>query len=158
MGASLHLCEAESAGLRDVMAFAKAYIPPCLTFQGASSFALYGSRIVSVYHSASAAVRIRSQTHPPLQQHPAAKFSQDHMLRCGLGLRTILTSCRVCCTASLNFRMASTLPPTIRHGILNVPGASYESKMTVERLLQDDRDTYHCFFGKVGLHNHLSHQ
>lgn len=54
--------------------------------------------------------------------------------------------------------MASTLPSTIRPGTLNVPGSTHESKMTLERLLQEDRETYHCFFGKVGLHNHLSHQ
>ncbi|TFY69556.1 hypothetical protein EVJ58_g339 [Rhodofomes roseus] len=53
--------------------------------------------------------------------------------------------------------MSSTLPPTISPGILNVPGATYGSKTTHERLLQEDRETHHCFFGKVGLHNHLSH-
>ncbi|KAH9841517.1 uncharacterized protein C8Q71DRAFT_700804 [Rhodofomes roseus] len=53
--------------------------------------------------------------------------------------------------------MSSTLPPTISPGILDVPGATYESKTTLERLLQEDRETHHCFFGKVGLHNHLSH-
>ncbi|PCH40152.1 hypothetical protein WOLCODRAFT_136691 [Wolfiporia cocos MD-104 SS10] len=50
-----------------------------------------------------------------------------------------------------------TLPPTIRQGILNVPGATAESKAVVERLLEEDRNLHHCFFGNVGLHNHLSH-
>ena len=78
----------------------------------------------------------------------------------GLGLQTIPVSVqgRIFRSVSPYSRMRSTLPPTIRPGILNIPGASNESKTTVERLLQDDRETYHCFFGKAGLHNHLSHQ
>lgn len=52
---------------------------------------------------------------------------------------------------------ASNLPHTIRQGILNLPGSTSESKAIVERLLEEDRNTHHCFFGKVGLHNHLSH-
>ena len=56
--------------------------------------------------------------------------------------------------------MASySLKPTIGHGILNLPGATPESKATVERLLEEDRKRYHCFWGNfAGLHNHLSHQ
>ncbi|KZT11996.1 uncharacterized protein LAESUDRAFT_641939 [Laetiporus sulphureus 93-53] len=53
--------------------------------------------------------------------------------------------------------MASTLAPTIHQGILNVPGSTAESKAAAERLLEKDRKTHHCFFGKIGFHNHLSH-
>ena len=53
---------------------------------------------------------------------------------------------------------AATLPPTIHQGILNFPGATPESKATAERLLEEDRRVHHCFWGKVGFHNHLSHQ
>ncbi|CAL1713313.1 unnamed protein product [Somion occarium] len=53
--------------------------------------------------------------------------------------------------------MSASLPPTIHQGILNVPGATAESKATVERLLDDDRKTHHCLFGKGGFHNHASH-
>ncbi|KAI0689698.1 hypothetical protein BC835DRAFT_229768 [Cytidiella melzeri] len=49
------------------------------------------------------------------------------------------------------------LPPTIHQGILNFPGATPESKATAERLLEQDREKHHCFWGKIGLHNHLSH-
>ncbi|KZT73831.1 hypothetical protein DAEQUDRAFT_356373 [Daedalea quercina L-15889] len=81
------------------------------------------------------------------------------MLRGGRVLRTSLSTCQTFIhqNTSQYFRMSSTLPPTIRHGILEVPGATFESQTTVERLLQEDRETDHCFFGKVGLHNHLSH-
>ena len=54
--------------------------------------------------------------------------------------------------------MPSTLAPTITQGILNFPGATPESKATAERLLEEDRQKNHCFWGKVGFHNHLSHQ
>ncbi|KDQ61069.1 hypothetical protein JAAARDRAFT_45728 [Jaapia argillacea MUCL 33604] len=53
--------------------------------------------------------------------------------------------------------MASSLPATVNHGILNFPGGTPESKATIERLLAEDREKHHCFFGKIGLHNHLSH-
>ncbi|EMD39980.1 hypothetical protein CERSUDRAFT_112224 [Gelatoporia subvermispora B] len=51
----------------------------------------------------------------------------------------------------------STLPSTISQGLLNFPGATPESKATAERLLEEDRNRHHCFWGKVGFHNHLSH-
>lgn len=53
--------------------------------------------------------------------------------------------------------MSTTLPPTISQGILNIPGATAESKATVERLLEQDRQTHHAMY-KNGFHNHLSHQ
>lgn len=52
---------------------------------------------------------------------------------------------------------STALRPTIKQGILNFPGATPESKATLERLLEDDRQRNHCFYGR-GLHNHLSHQ
>ncbi|OCH91869.1 P-loop containing nucleoside triphosphate hydrolase protein [Obba rivulosa] len=55
------------------------------------------------------------------------------------------------------FTRMSTLPSTISQGLLNFPGATPESKATAERLLEEDRDRHHCFWGKIGLHNHLSH-
>ncbi|KAL4251919.1 Questin oxidase-like protein [Abortiporus biennis] len=63
--------------------------------------------------------------------------------------------------SSMSTKTATTtstaLPPTIHQGILNIPGATPESKATVERLLEEDRQFHHCFWGKVGFHNHLSH-
>lgn len=50
------------------------------------------------------------------------------------------------------------LPPTIRQGVLNLPGATFETQRTAERLLAEDRERHHCFWGRVGFHNHLSHQ
>ena len=50
------------------------------------------------------------------------------------------------------------LSPTIHQGIVNFPGATPESKATVERLLEQDRQEHHCFWGKARFHNHLSHQ
>ncbi|KAI0670778.1 hypothetical protein C8Q78DRAFT_1069524 [Trametes maxima] len=49
------------------------------------------------------------------------------------------------------------LPATIRQGLLNLPGATWETKRTVERLLEDDREKRHCFTNQLGFHNHLSH-
>ncbi|KAI0372204.1 hypothetical protein BV20DRAFT_1050960 [Pilatotrama ljubarskyi] len=49
------------------------------------------------------------------------------------------------------------LPSTIRQGILNLPGPTYETKGTIERLLEEDRERHHCFWGRIGFHNHLSH-
>ncbi|KAI0917006.1 hypothetical protein AcW2_007254 [Taiwanofungus camphoratus] len=60
-------------------------------------------------------------------------------------------------TSIIKVKMASSLAPTICQGILNLPGATHESKATAERLLEHDRQRHHCFFGKIGLHNHLSH-
>ena len=54
--------------------------------------------------------------------------------------------------------MSTSLPLTITQGLLNLPGATAQSKATAERLLEEDRNLHHCFFGKVGFHNHLSHQ
>lgn len=53
---------------------------------------------------------------------------------------------------------AAKLPPTIHEGVLNLSGSTFEAKRTVERLLEEDRQKHHCFWGKVGFHNHLSHQ
>ncbi|CCM01887.1 uncharacterized protein FIBRA_03958 [Fibroporia radiculosa] len=53
--------------------------------------------------------------------------------------------------------MVWSLAPTITQGILNIPGATAQSKATAERILEEDRATYHCLWGRVGLHNHLSH-
>lgn len=52
----------------------------------------------------------------------------------------------------------SAVPKLTRQGLVNFPGATPESKATVERLLEEDRRQHHCFWGKVGFHNHLSHQ
>ncbi|CDO71498.1 hypothetical protein BN946_scf184909.g92 [Trametes cinnabarina] len=49
------------------------------------------------------------------------------------------------------------LPPTIGQGILKLPGSNLDTKRTVERLLEEDRQKHHCFWGRVGFHNHLSH-
>ncbi|KAI0075061.1 hypothetical protein K474DRAFT_1647047 [Panus rudis PR-1116 ss-1] len=48
------------------------------------------------------------------------------------------------------------LPPTIRQGILNFPGATPESKAAAERLLEEDRQQHHSLY-RAGFHNHLSH-
>ena len=50
------------------------------------------------------------------------------------------------------------LPPTINQGLLNLPGTTLEAKRTAERLLEEDRRKHHCYWGRVGFHNHLSHQ
>jgi Questin oxidase-like len=52
------------------------------------------------------------------------------------------------------FRLSSRIRP----GLLNLPGNTPQSKQLVEKLLQEDRERHHCFFNKVGFHNHLSHQ
>ena len=49
------------------------------------------------------------------------------------------------------------LPRTIRKARLTVAGATPESKNATERLLEQDREAYHCFYGPVPFHNHLSH-
>lgn len=52
----------------------------------------------------------------------------------------------------------SKLPPTLtKQGLVNFAGSTPESKTTVERLLEEDRQKHHCFWGRVGFHNHLSH-
>ena len=50
------------------------------------------------------------------------------------------------------------LPPTITQGLLNLPGATFATKSTTERLLEEDRRRHHCYWGRIGFHNHLSHQ
>ncbi len=50
------------------------------------------------------------------------------------------------------------LPSTIQQGVLNLPGATFETQRTAEGLLAEDRERHHCFWGRVGFHNHLSHQ
>ncbi|KAJ8501978.1 hypothetical protein ONZ51_g311 [Trametes cubensis] len=54
-------------------------------------------------------------------------------------------------------RSTVRLPATIRQGLLNLPGPTFVTKRTVERLLEEDRDNHHCFWGRIGFHNHLSH-
>ncbi|GJJ14036.1 hypothetical protein Clacol_008293 [Clathrus columnatus] len=51
----------------------------------------------------------------------------------------------------------SKLSNRIKKGLLNIPGATPESKATTERLLKLDHESHHCFFTNVGFHNHLSH-
>ncbi|KAI0632164.1 P-loop containing nucleoside triphosphate hydrolase protein [Trametes polyzona] len=58
---------------------------------------------------------------------------------------------------AMTTRTASKLPPTVRPGVLNLPGPNFETQRTVERLLEEDRERHHCFWGRVGFHNHLSH-
>lgn len=73
----------------------------------------------------------------------------------------ILTAKRVLSHRRLSLSrtiMSSTLPPTISQGILNLAGSNSQSKAVAERLLEEDRNVHHCFWGKVGFHNHLSHQ
>ncbi|GJE96190.1 questin oxidase family protein [Phanerochaete sordida] len=54
--------------------------------------------------------------------------------------------------------MTVKLPPTLKkQGLVNFAGATPESKATIERLLEEDRQKHHCFWGRVGFHNHLSH-
>ena len=58
-----------------------------------------------------------------------------------------------------SFAMTSTLTVKItKKGIVNYAGATPESKATLERLLEEDRQKHHCFWGKFGFHNHLNHQ
>ncbi|KAI8969608.1 hypothetical protein BD414DRAFT_502853 [Trametes punicea] len=49
------------------------------------------------------------------------------------------------------------LPPTIRQGVLNLPGSTSDTKRTAERLLEEDREGHHCVWSPIGFHNHLSH-
>ncbi|KAH8104504.1 hypothetical protein BXZ70DRAFT_887737 [Cristinia sonorae] len=45
---------------------------------------------------------------------------------------------------------------SIRQGVLNLPSTP-QAKALVEQLLEEDRQKHHCFWGRVGFHNHLSH-
>lgn len=49
------------------------------------------------------------------------------------------------------------LPTTIQRGIVNFPGTTPDSQQAAEDLLARDRAEHHCFYGRVGFHNHLSH-
>ncbi|OCB92234.1 hypothetical protein A7U60_g363 [Sanghuangporus baumii] len=42
-------------------------------------------------------------------------------------------------------------------GLLHLPGSNHITKELVERLLEEDLKKHHCFYGKVGFHNHLPH-
>jgi hypothetical protein len=53
---------------------------------------------------------------------------------------------------------ARTLPPTLRLGVLGMPGTTPESQRAAEQLLEEDRLKHHCIYGRANLHNHLSHQ
>ena len=41
--------------------------------------------------------------------------------------------------------------------MLTAPGATPASTDLTERLLEQDREEHHCFYGPVPFHNHLSH-
>lgn len=60
--------------------------------------------------------------------------------------------------ASYTTSIETGIPPVIRKSALTVPGANPESKVLLESLLEKDRQVHHCFWGRVGFHNHLSHQ
>ena len=49
------------------------------------------------------------------------------------------------------------LPRKIAKDMLTVPGATPASTDLTERLLEQDREEHHCFYGPVPFHNHLSH-
>lgn len=55
----------------------------------------------------------------------------------------------------MSTKLSSTLT---KPGIINFPGQTPDSKKTVERLLKEDREKHHCFWGRIRFHNHLSHQ
>ncbi|KAI5118792.1 hypothetical protein M0805_005020 [Coniferiporia weirii] len=42
-------------------------------------------------------------------------------------------------------------------GLLHLPGSTHATRALVRSLLRADRDAHHCFYGKVGFHNHLPH-
>ncbi|KLO18661.1 hypothetical protein SCHPADRAFT_866161 [Schizopora paradoxa] len=46
---------------------------------------------------------------------------------------------------------------TVTQGLLHLPGSSFKTKELMQKLLKDDFDKHHCFWGKVGFHNHLPH-
>lgn len=46
----------------------------------------------------------------------------------------------------------------LTQGLVSFPGIDYETKALAVRLLAEDRDKHHCFYGKAGFHNHLPHQ
>ncbi|KZV69525.1 hypothetical protein PENSPDRAFT_652277 [Peniophora sp. CONT] len=50
-----------------------------------------------------------------------------------------------------------TLPRKIAKDVLTVPGTTPASTDLAERLLEQDREEHHCYFGPVPFHNHLSH-
>lgn len=75
-----------------------------------------------------------------------------------LGLSASLQRCSLSTVYNITKRAMVTLPPTITPGVLNLAGTTPDSQQVAERLLAMDRETHHCFYGKVGFHNHLSHQ
>lgn len=56
---------------------------------------------------------------------------------------------------STETRLSSTLG---KKGQLNTPGITFASKKAIEELLHKDAEAHHCFFNKIGFHNHLTHQ
>ncbi|VDB87475.1 unnamed protein product [Peniophora sp. CBMAI 1063] len=54
-------------------------------------------------------------------------------------------------------RWKGMLPRKIAKDVLTVPGATPASTDLAERLLEQDREEHHCYFGPVPFHNHLSH-
>ncbi|KIJ21192.1 hypothetical protein PAXINDRAFT_165928 [Paxillus involutus ATCC 200175] len=53
--------------------------------------------------------------------------------------------------------MPLKLPTTINPGLVDIPGHDPEAQEVAEALLEQDRQTHHCFFNSRGFHNHLSH-
>ncbi|TDL15119.1 hypothetical protein BD410DRAFT_733140 [Rickenella mellea] len=45
----------------------------------------------------------------------------------------------------------------LRQGLLHLPGSTYETKTTLERLLAEDLEKHHCFYTPIRFHNHLNH-
>jgi len=56
------------------------------------------------------------------------------------------------------FTMKATNATMLTQGLLSLPGSNAKTKKLVKELLDQDRDKHHCFWGKVGFHNHLPHQ
>ncbi|KIK95073.1 hypothetical protein PAXRUDRAFT_141563 [Paxillus rubicundulus Ve08.2h10] len=53
--------------------------------------------------------------------------------------------------------MRLKLPTAIKPGLVNIPGCDPEAQGVAESLLEQDRQTHHCFFNSRRFHNHLSH-
>ncbi|KAF8168458.1 hypothetical protein B0H34DRAFT_779767 [Crassisporium funariophilum] len=53
--------------------------------------------------------------------------------------------------------MSTTSYAFRRKGLLNLPGATYESRKVAEDLLLKDAQEHHCFYRAPSIHNHLAH-
>jgi len=60
--------------------------------------------------------------------------------------------------ADQSLKLKLDLTRTIYKDVLSVPNSNPNAKEALERLLEEDRQSYHCFWGPVPFHNHLSHQ